>query len=83
MIITDGIHLGSTESEGELHVFAQRIGLKGVWFQDKNKYPHYDLTTLRMRNRAIKYGAKKVNKKDYIRLSIRNQNAHKHNNSHL
>jgi hypothetical protein len=28
----------------ELHAFAARIGLKRIWFQDGDYFPHYDLT---------------------------------------
>ena len=44
MIITDRVHLVSTESEAELHEFTQRIGLKLRWFQC-GRHPHYDITT--------------------------------------
>ena len=65
MIITDGIHLTSTENEQELHVFASKIGLKREWFQChsdhlKRRRPHYDLTTRSAVNRALIAGAKRV-----------------------
>jgi len=41
-IYFDGIHLLSDESLNELHAFAQRVGLKRVWFQAK-RIPHYDV----------------------------------------
>ncbi len=28
----------------ELHEFAARLGLQRRWFQDKGRYPHYDVT---------------------------------------
>jgi hypothetical protein len=34
-----------------------RLGLKRAWFQDRSKYPHYDLTKSK-RELAIKYGAR-------------------------
>jgi hypothetical protein len=43
----------------ELHVFAERIGLKRQWFQDKRIAPHYDLTPSR-RALAVKLGAVEV-----------------------
>lgn len=40
----------------ELHEFALQLGLKPSWFQNKSKYPHYDVT-VGMRNKAIRLGA--------------------------
>lgn len=60
MIITDGVHLVSTESEDELHEFAEKLGLKREWYQKHNRHPHYDLTTKRAAARALALGAKKV-----------------------
>jgi hypothetical protein len=60
VIFTDGIHMVS-RSKYALHEFAKKIGLKKEWFQNK-KYPHYDLTTKRMVDKAIKNGAIKINK---------------------
>ncbi len=53
-------HLWPAEStpEGlrELHRVAQVIGLKHLYFQDRNGFPHYDLTPAK-RVLAIKQGA--------------------------
>lgn len=40
----------------ELHGFARRLGLKRAWFQDKTRYPHYDVT-VSVREKAIALGA--------------------------
>jgi len=40
----------------ELHAFAVAIGLNRSWFQDRPRFPHYDLTE-RMRARAVAAGA--------------------------
>ncbi len=40
----------------ELHAFANRLGLREVWFQEKSVYPHYDVT-VSVRNRALAMGA--------------------------
>jgi len=50
MILVDVFgHMVATESEEELHEFAQKIGLKREWFQQPKKplmrHAHYDLTT--------------------------------------
>lgn len=63
MIITDGVHMVSTTSEVELHEFAQRMGLKRYWYQNRKaaaQHPHYDLTTQRAKQRALAAGAKLV-----------------------
>jgi tRNA G46 methylase TrmB len=60
MIITDGTHLVSTESEEELHRFALGMGLKREWYQNHARHPHYDLTTDKAALRAYRKGAKKV-----------------------
>jgi hypothetical protein len=70
LIITDGLHLSSDASLGELHTFAQRIGLKRAWFQDHWKYPHYDLTTKRMASKAIRCGARRVTPREFLRTAI-------------
>lgn len=58
MIFLDKIgHLISDRSLDELHLFANQIGLKREWFQDKPGQPHYDLTTSRMRFKAELSGA--------------------------
>lgn len=69
MIITDGIHLTSTTSEDELHQFAQGMGLKRAWFQNRNaatQHPHYDLTTCKAKARALAAGAKMVSSYNII-----------------
>lgn len=43
----------------ELHEFAARIGLKRSWFQDKPRWPHYDVID-KKRKQAIALGAEEV-----------------------
>ena len=40
----------------ELHAFADRIGLKKLWFKDREYFPHYDLTS-RKHAAAVRAGA--------------------------
>jgi hypothetical protein len=47
---------GDTEA---LHEFAQSIGLKREWFQDRKGFPHYDLAPSK-RAAAVKRGAVEV-----------------------
>jgi len=65
MIYTDGTHLIGT-TLGELHSFAQRIGLKREWFQDHPRHPHYDLTSKRMTEAALLNGARLVSSRSLI-----------------
>jgi len=46
------------DSLEELHEFANKIGMKKTWFQDR-KLPHYDLTVKR-RQLALSLGAIEV-----------------------
>lgn len=48
-------HMTSDKSITELHEFAEKIGLKIEWFQNKG-YSHYDITANK-REEAIKLGA--------------------------
>ena len=65
MIYTDGTHLIGT-TLGELHAFAQGIGLKREWFQERARHPHYDLTSKRMTKRALSHGAELVSTRQLI-----------------
>ena len=67
MIYTDGLHLVTDGDINELHEFAQSIGLKKTWFQEKLKKPHYDIWGVMVRN-AINKGAKEVSSKEIIRI---------------
>ena len=46
----------STNNVDELHAFAARIGMRRTWYQNKPRFPHYDLTGERI-TLAIKAGA--------------------------
>jgi len=71
MILVDFAgHMVSTKSEAELFEFAEKLGMRKRWYQDKGpllKYPHYDLTTGRMIEKAIKLGAEQVSPQELIR----------------
>lgn len=70
MILTDGVHLISNYSIEELHSFAEDMGLKREWFQEK-RILHYDLTTTRAKNRAIEMGAILVSSREIVSEGIR------------
>lgn len=47
----------------ELHVFAERIGMRRSWFQPHRVAPHYDLTSSR-RAAAVLLGAVEVGRRE-------------------
>lgn len=60
VICTDGTHLVCADLDA-LHRFAAGIGLRRAWFQDEGgRNPHYDLTTVGMRRKALRAGARLV-----------------------
>jgi len=67
-------HMGTDDHTNagidELHEMATRIGMKRHWFQDKPRFPHYDVSASR-RSLAIKYGAKEVDSSEYVRKTRR------------
>lgn len=75
MILTDGIHVVSTDGLAELHAFAGRMGLGRCWFDPRSDHFHYDLTTASagsrrqqvMEARALAAGALRVSSKDLVR----------------
>lgn len=72
MILTDGIHLASDTSLGELHAFASLIGLKRRWFQNR-RLPHYDVT-VRWRQEWVEgMGAALVSSRELVRRMIRKE----------
>jgi len=74
MILTDGVHVVSTESEAELHTFAARVGLRREWYQNTHprtrqpsRHPHYDILTASKLRRAIQAGAIRVTSQELFR----------------
>lgn len=49
----------------ELHAMAEHIGMRRAWFQNKPKFPHYDLTPGR-RAAAIRAGAVPRSLREYL-----------------
>ena len=52
----------------ELHRFAQKLGFKRSWFQDKAKYPHYDCTTPNAIRRAVAAGAQLIDARETVKI---------------
>ena len=58
-------HLFSDKDLNELHEFARQLGLKREWFQNKKKFPHYDITENK-RTEAIQLGARIISRDEFI-----------------
>lgn len=81
MIYTDGTHVITDNNLGELHDFAEQIGLRREWFQDRIPEhdgqfmnPHYDTLTQSKRDRAKRAGAIRVSPKVIVLLQKLNFN---------
>lgn len=61
-LVADSIH--------ELHAFAEQLGLKREWFQDRTMYPHYDVT-VKVKERALALGAYTGDKRTIIMCAKR------------
>ncbi|MGH3611253.1 MAG: DUF4031 domain-containing protein [Pseudonocardia sp.] len=66
----------------ELHRFAQSIGLRRAWFQDKPSGPHYDLTD-RLRRHAIHAGAHPVSWREVPTVWPNRRTQHQHPPTHV
>jgi hypothetical protein len=62
-------HLVSDTSLEELHRFAESLGLRREWFQEKS-IPHYDLTG-KVYDLALERGAKLVSSREIVRRAVR------------
>lgn len=60
-------HMISDEGVGELLVFAQSIGLRTSWFQQRSAgaMPHFDVSP-GFRAKAIRAGARAVSSREYV-----------------
>ena len=67
MVYTDGTHIIASEL-GELHAFAQSIGMKHEWFQDHPRHPHYDTISKRTKTAALRKGAVMKSSKDLVNI---------------
>lgn len=63
-------HLMCDGDLSELHAMAERLGLKRSYFQNKPRYPHYDLRPNK-RALAVKAGAIEVDGGELIRRCVR------------
>lgn len=58
-------HLWADDVE-ELHAFAKRIHLKRGWFQNRPRFPHYDVVPT-IRQVALSHGAEQLEVGDWLR----------------
>jgi len=58
-------HLWSGDLEA-LHAMAEAVGMRREWFQDREGFPHYDLSPVG-RERAVALGAVEVSLKAWLR----------------
>lgn len=64
-------HMFADEA-GELHRFAERIGLKRSWFHKGSSMPHYDLTRSK-RKKALAAGAVEADRETEVRYIRRSR----------
>lgn len=76
MIYTDGTHLITDDPIDELHIFAEKIGLKRTWFQNHPRHPHYDIWGSKVR-KAINNGAMFISSKELVRKLRKRKNLRK------
>ncbi len=62
----ESCHMTTDGPIEELHVFAEKIGMRRAWFQDHPILPHYDLTPSR-RVAAVRAGAVEMRGTDMLR----------------
>lgn len=61
---TESCHMYADSIE-ELHSMADAIGMRRAWFQDKPRFPHYDLVAAR-RIKAVHLGAKEHTRQELV-----------------
>jgi len=63
-------HLWTDGNIEELHEFAKKIGLKKTWFQNKKRFPHYDIVPGKQKL-ALQNGAVYMDLKDWYLQKIK------------
>ena len=53
----------------ELHEMADSIGIDRKWFQNKEKFPHYDVCKS-MKQKAIQLGAVEMSDRELVRMFL-------------
>ncbi|WP_198850843.1 DUF4031 domain-containing protein [Alicyclobacillus sp. SO9] len=66
MLYTDGIHLISDTSVDELTRFGEELGLKREWIHWTPGRPHFDLINEEIRSKAIRAGAKRTHRREFV-----------------
>ena len=66
-------HMWTDGDIEELHEFAEKLGLKRRWFQNKKRLPHYDLVPTK-RAIALRMGARFIPLREwYKKLKLMNK----------
>lgn len=69
-------HLSTDDDDlEELHLMAYKLGLKRAWFQPKEDFPHYDVSSAVKRQKAITLGAKLVSPQAMVTLVLQPRRA--------
>lgn len=68
----DSLHLATDGPIEELHEFAQGMGLRREWFQNKPLHPHYDVFGVKV-GQAYSHGAFPVSGKELVRRCFAKQ----------
>lgn len=63
-------HMVSDLNVEELHEFAKTLGMRRSWFQNRERFPHYDITANK-REQAIKLGAASVTGRELIQRAVK------------
>lgn len=66
MLYTDGIHLISDTGVEELTSFGEKLGLKKEWIHWTPGRPHFDLINDEIRSKAIRAGAKRARRREFV-----------------
>lgn len=72
MIYSDGIHIISDTSLGELHAYCQSIGIKKCWFH-RGTFPHYDIPVKMRKSFFDLTKLEKVTPRDIVKI-LRDKN---------
>ena len=61
----DYCHMFTDGDISELHAMADAIGLKRAWFQNKPRFPHYDVAPSK-RRMAVGFGAREITSREMV-----------------
>ena len=71
-------HLTTDGDLEELHVFAEKLGMKRAWFQPHATLPHYDLVPSK-RALAVRLGAREITTQEILAKARAKEQSRKQN----